>query len=267
MQLFFKRFITSLLTIFAMNLVASLAYSANVIFFLEELDFDEEFEVYFEIDNNSGQPSVGLATYNIALSGLDASPLDPATFSWTQNNLENFNAGFMPQGIHVANLLEAAVGTDGFSAANSQFNSATAVFGIGVEPVFIEDNAIIPTDAPIDLGVPALLGTLSIPGANGLEGDELVNLMAPSAALFVDMENPAEVVMPDYVSIVHTIALGAVEVKVICQSGYSETFRVLYSEQVQGFDISAKDHLCPEPNSAFLLLFGGFLMLKPLPWR
>ena len=203
MHLISKRFITSLLTIFAINLVASMAYSANVIFYFDELFPGEEFEVYFEIDNNSGQPSVGLATYNIALSGLDASPLDPATFSWTQNNLENFNAAFMPQGIQVANLLEAAVGTDGYSAANGQFNSGTAVFGIGIDAINIEDNPTVPVDEPIDLDKRAFLGTLRLPGANSLFfDDELINLLAPNAALFVDVENSAEVVIPDYVTVV-----------------------------------------------------------------
>ncbi len=233
-----------------------------MIFFLEDLDLDEEFEVYFEIDNNSGQPSVGLATYNIALSGLDASPLDPATISWTQNNLENFNAGFMPQGIQVANLLEAAVGTDGYSAANGQFNSDTAVFGIGVEPVFIEDNPIIPTDAPIDLDKRAFLGTLTLPGANRLVSDDFLNLLAPNAALFVDAENSADVVIPDYVTVVSGPFLTSG--RVICQEGSSHNFSSGYfgidAEFVETLDL--KDHFCPEPNSAFLLLLGGCFMLK-----
>ena len=134
----------------------------------------------------------------MALSGLDASPLDPTTFSWTQNNLENFNAAFAPQGIQVANLLASNVGTDGYSAANGQFNSPNAVFGIGINPVFVENNAVIPTDADIDLGVPALLGTLLLPGANGLSDEELGALLSPNAALFNSSDtsnaiNPASI--------------------------------------------------------------------------
>ena len=137
--------------------------------------------------------AIGLATYNIALTGLDDSPLDPTTFSWTQNNLENFNAAFMPQGIQVANLLASNVGTDGYSAANGQFNSSTAVFGIGIEPIEIEDNAIIPTDSPINLGVPALLGTLELPGSEFMSRQEIQSLLAPNAALFISQETSVAV--------------------------------------------------------------------------
>ena len=253
---------SSLLTIFSINLVASQAYSASVTFYFEDLDFDEVFDVFIEINNATGDVSTGLSTYNIALSGLDASPLDPATFNWTQNNLENFNAGFMPQGIQNANLLKAAVGTDGYSAANGQFNSFTPVFGIGVQPVFNEDNPIIPTDAPIDLDKRAFLGTLTLPGANRLVSDDFLNLLAPNAALFVDAENSADVVIPDYVTVVSGLFLTSG--RVICQEGSSHNFSSgsfgIDAEFVETLDL--KDHFCLETNSAFLLLLGGCYMLK-----
>ncbi len=178
----------------ALSLAASLtAQAATVTYTFEDTDGDEVFNVLFEIDNGTGDASTGLATYNVALSNLDSSPIDASTIDWTQNVLENFNAAFVPQGIQVANLLESAVGTDGFSAANGQFNSATAVFNIGLAPVDIADNAIIPTDAPISLGVPALLGTLSIPGANGLTDGELAGLLSPNAALFTSSDTSVAV--------------------------------------------------------------------------
>ena len=187
-----KRFILATMFCFAVAVSAS---ANSVTYTFEDEDLDETFNVSIEIVPTD---ATGLATYNVALSGLDASPLDPTTFSWTQNNLENFNAAFMPQGIQVANLLASNVGTDGYSAANGQFNSATAVFGIGINPIDIADNAVIPTDAPISLGVPALLGTLSLPGANGLSDEELGALLSPNAALFVSSDTsvarePAEI--------------------------------------------------------------------------
>ena len=185
-----KKFIYAIALSFAASLTAQ---AANVTYTFEDTDLDEVFNVFIEIDNSVGEVSTGLSTYNVALSGLDASPLDPATFVWTQNNLENFNAGFMPQGIQVANLLEAAVGTDGYSAANGQFNSGTAVFGIGIDAINIEDNPAVPVDAPILLDPKALLGTLSIPGANGLTDEELGALLSPNAALFTSMDTSVAV--------------------------------------------------------------------------
>ena len=185
-----KKFIYAIALSFAASLAAQ---AANVTYTFEDLDQNEVFDVFIEIDNSTGAVSTGLSTYNVALSGLDASPLDPATFAWTQNNLENFNAAFMPQGIQVANLLEAAVGTDGYSAANGQFNSGTAVFGIGVDAINIPDNATIPTDAPILLDPKALLGTLSIPGANGLTDEQLGALLSPNAALFTSQDTSVAV--------------------------------------------------------------------------
>ncbi len=172
--------------------------AANITYYLEGLDGGELFFVFAEIDNSVGQPSTGLATYDIALVGLDAFPaLDPATFSWTQNNLQNFNAGFMPQGILVENLIERAVGTDKYQATNSQKEFMNAVYGIGVEKVLITENPIIPCDGcNIDLEVKAWIGWLRISGSNGLGDAELANLLSPTAELFVS-NDPSEVVRPD----------------------------------------------------------------------
>ncbi len=197
-----KKFIYAIALSFAASLAAQ---AANVTYTFEDVDGDELFNVFIEIDNSVGEVSTGLSTYNVALSGLDASPLDPATFAWTQNNLENFNAAFTPQGIQVANLLEAAVGTDGYSAANGQFNSATAVFGIGIDAINIPDNATIPTDAPILLDPKALLGTLSLPGANGLTDEELGALLSPNAALFTSSDTSVAVNPGSITSIVERV--------------------------------------------------------------
>ena len=178
------------------------AFANTVIFHFDDRDGDEVFNVSIRIEATD---ATGLATYNVALSGLDASPLDPTTFSWTQNNLENFNAAFAPQGIQVANLLASNVGTDGYSAANGQFNSPNAVFGIGINPIDIVDNVVIPTDAPISLGVPALLGTLSVPGSSGMSHEEFGALLSPNAALFVSSDTSLAR-NPDDISIVLCIA-------------------------------------------------------------
>ena len=172
--------------------------AANITYYFEDFDSDEVFNVFAEIDNSVGQPSTGLATYDITLVGLNAfSALDPATFSWNQNNLENFNAALMPQGILVANLIERAVGTDKYQATNSQKEFMNAVFGIGVEIVQIPDNPIIPCDGcAIDLDMKAWIGWLGIPDSNGLSNSELANLFSPTAELFVS-NDPSEVVRPD----------------------------------------------------------------------
>ena len=197
-----KKFIYAIALSFAASLAAQ---AANVTYTFEDVDGDELFNVFIEIDNSVGEVSTGLSTYNVALSGLDASPLDPATFAWTQNTLENFNAGFMPQGIQVANLLEAAVGTDGYSAANGQFNSGTPVFGIGLLAINIEDNPNVPVDAPILLDPVALLGTLSIPGANGLTDAELGALLSPNAALFTSNDTSVAVNPDSVISVVNRV--------------------------------------------------------------
>ena len=172
--------------------------AANITYYFEDLGSDENFFVYVEIDNSIGQTSSGLATYDIALVGLDAfSSLDPATFIWTQNNLQNFNSVFMPQGVLVANLVERAVGSDKYQATNSQKEFMNAVYGIGVEKVQIVDNPIIPCDGcNIDLDMKAWIGSLRIPGSNGLSDAELANLLSPTAELFVS-NDPSEVVRPD----------------------------------------------------------------------
>ena len=169
---------------------AACAGASEVVFLLEDPDRDETFRVSVRV----GGGSFGLATYNVALSGLDASPLDPSTFVWEENTLSNLGVDFVTRGF-TTGLLAGAIGSDGYSAANSQFQTSAALFGVGQTPVFVEAFDLAPDNFAIDLGQTAHLGDLTIPGANGISIPELEALLTPNAALF-SVDGDAGVVGP-----------------------------------------------------------------------
>jgi len=172
-------------------LAASSHVTAQVITYtFEDLDGDETFNVLAEITGGSN----GLATYNVALSGLDGSSLDPTAFVWNENVLSNLNLAFASTGFQ-GGLLESNIGTDGYSAANTQFNIAGAIFGVGQVAINSPGTPVVPGNLDIVLGVPALLGQLTLPGANGITDSQLSALLVPTAALFTGT-NVLEVELP-----------------------------------------------------------------------
>ena len=152
-------------------IVSSNSLADNVTYTFEDNDMDEVFNVSIEVENGS---TFGLATYNVQLEGLVAAGIDASLISWAEGTLADGATGFTD------GLLQGVVGgttpaADAFSAFNSQFENTAALTGVGQTAV---------SSGAINLGVPALLGTLTVPGANGLSDSDLEALFAPSAALF-----------------------------------------------------------------------------------
>ena len=104
----------------------------------------------------TGGDSSGLASYGFNITGLG----DSSNKSWAENQLSAVGVvsggGFGSLGFGSAPTT-GPVGSDVFSATNSQAFSPDAVFDIGVAPV---DVAALIGDN-IDLEVPALLGVLT----------------------------------------------------------------------------------------------------------
>jgi hypothetical protein len=174
-------------------LLAVPSNAASVTYVYEDTDGDETFNVTAQVSVGDG--STGLATYVVGLRGLDAYPsLDPTAFTWVENVLSNLNTSFVPTGFQ-AGLLSGPVGTNEYSATNSQFNIGGAMYGVGQVDIFVEPAAGPPNNEIIDLDAIALLGQLTIPGANELTHEELNGLLNPDAALFAS-ENPLDVVAP-----------------------------------------------------------------------
>ena len=184
-------------------MLAVSSYAAEVIYTYEDNDLDETFNVFAMVTGGSN----GLATYNVKLEGLDASPLDPATFSWAENVLSNLRSPDFASVGFQGPLLEGPIGTNAYSATNTQFGNANAMFGVGQIPIFVEA-AIGPADNfDIDLDINALLGQLTLPGANALSMEELEAVLSGSAALFTGTD-VFEVENPTSISIILELGMG-----------------------------------------------------------
>jgi hypothetical protein len=171
----------------------SKARAASILYVFEDLDGDETFNVSAQVSVGDG--STGLATYVVGLIGLDDVPsIDPLTVSWAENVLSNLSTTFVSTGFQ-AGLLSGPVGTNEYSATNSQFNIGGAMYGVGQIPIFVEPAVGPPNNEIIDLDAIALLGQLTIPGANGFSDEELNGLLNPDAALFAS-DDPIDVVNP-----------------------------------------------------------------------
>ena len=101
----------------------------------------------------SGDDTAGLSAYAIwvnAASGVN----------YTENTLGTLNAMSQPIGFSPSTLLKGYI-LGKYNAGN--FQSYTApILGIGKIPVHVDPPPAVPLP-PVDLGVPALLGTLSTP--------------------------------------------------------------------------------------------------------
>ena len=98
----------------------------------------------------SGADTAGLSAYGLWV-------YDNAAVSYAENNLGTLDGiGFLP-----GNLVAGYIFAD-FNAGNYQTAGAYAIQDIGINPVYIASPPIT-----VDLGVPALLGTLTTPTGLG----------------------------------------------------------------------------------------------------
>ena len=104
----------------------------------------------------TGEDTAGLSAYSIWVYNVD-----PSLVSYSENTLSTLNDAYSSIGFSSSMLVQGDVGGD-FNAGNFQNSGAGAILGIGKIPVYVEPPAGIPTP-PVDLGAPALLGTLSTP--------------------------------------------------------------------------------------------------------
>ena len=150
--------ITALICI---GLSATLAQAATVTYTFNET-VSGSWDVYAEVTAGVAE-TAGLSAYSVWVY------TNPATVSYTENTLFDAGAfkGFLPP-----NLSQGDVGGD-FNAGNFQTSGGFALTGVGISPV---------VSGPVNLGVPALLGTLSTPGGLGV-----ADLAGTSAGLL----NPA----------------------------------------------------------------------------
>ncbi len=193
----FKTFISCFVLVFAS---AFSAQAGNVIYSFVDQDGigpGEVFDVSIEIQ---GGTSGGLATYNVQLEGLESAGIDSGEVSWLQGNLRNLSAPTFAARGFSETINASAVGPNQFSAANTQGRFDGAIFGVGQENINI-DAAVGPANNfPIVLGVPALLGQITIPGSAALSNSQLEALFVPNAFLFGDTSDVDNIVNADSVS-------------------------------------------------------------------
>lgn len=101
----------------------------------------------------AGEDTLGLAQYSIWVH------TDPLSVSYTENILGTVNSDFAPVGFRF--LASGAVGGR-FNAGNFQIPGSLAIVGIG--KMLVDEPGGVPGSTPhVQLGTPALLGTLSTP--------------------------------------------------------------------------------------------------------
>ena len=126
--------------------------------------------IHFSFDETaSGTWEVSVEVTGADTSGLSAYGfwvyIDPALVSYTENTLGTLDAGSLPIGFLSSTHVSGDVAGN-FNAGNYQNSGAASIPGIGMVPVYQAPPPGIPTP-PVDLGVPALLGTLSTPAGLG----------------------------------------------------------------------------------------------------
>ncbi len=141
-----------------------IGYSGAEVFFNETSPGTWEVLVTTELDSRD---PLGLASYSIWV-------YDTPGVSFVQNRMHSLRGGdFWPIGFATMTLLTGYIGDD-FNAGNFQAANEYAVHGIGLIPLQIGPPPPFPAPPPydIDLGVPALIGTLTTPAGLGLPGSQ-----------------------------------------------------------------------------------------------
>ena len=142
-----KKFSIAVVTLICIGL-ASLASQAATVTYTFDETASGSWDVYAEVTAGVAE-TAGLSAYSVWVY------TNPALVSYTENTLFDAGAfkGFLPP-----NLSQGDVGGD-FNAGNFQTSGGFALTGVGISPV---------VSGPVNLGVPALLGTLSTPGGLGV---------------------------------------------------------------------------------------------------
>ena len=122
-----------------------------------------------------GADTSGLSAYGIWVY------IDPALVSYTENTLGTLDAASQPIGFLSSTLVSGDVAGN-FNAGNYQNSGASSIPGIGMVPVYQAPPVGVPAP-PVDLGVPALLGTLSTPAGLGAAD------FAPDGAALLNIAN------------------------------------------------------------------------------
>ncbi len=175
-----KTFCFGVALTFATTLAAQ-AENVTTYYFTADSPSDETFDVFIEIQ---GGTSGGLAIYIVQLGGLEAAGIDSNAISWAEGNLSNLSApSFAARGFSPI-IIQGPVGTNQFSAVNTQGRFEGAIFGVGQEAINIDAAVGLPNNETISLEPRALLGELTIPGASGLSDSDLETLFRPDAFLF-----------------------------------------------------------------------------------
>ena len=113
--------------------------------------------------------TAGLSAYSIWTRGVD-----PSQVSYEEGTLGTIGDGFAPRGFQSSTFVSGDVGGD-FNAGNFQGNGNSAIAGIGTDAV--DDAGVIPGTTPhVQLGVPALLGTLTTPDGLGAANFEATSV-------------------------------------------------------------------------------------------
>ena len=140
------------MTMLVIGLTAMVVQAAAV-----HYSFDEKVSGSWDVNVTvTGVDTAGLSAYSIWVNNLN-----PTWVSYAENTLGTLNGSFTPIGFQSSNLVQGDVGGN-FNAGNFQSSGATAITNIGMNPVYVEPPAGVPTP-PVNLGVPAFLGVLSTP--------------------------------------------------------------------------------------------------------
>jgi|SaaInl7_200m_RNA_FD_contig_31_895038_length_677_multi_33_in_0_out_0_1 hypothetical protein len=159
-----KKFVATMLVVGLMAVVAQ-AGAVNY-------SFDETVSGTWEVSVTvTGTDTAGLSAYGFYVNNT-------AGVSYVENTLNVLGPDYQPDGF--LSPVSGYIGAD-FNAGNYQ-GSAAAIQGIGIVPVYQAPPTGVPVP-PVDLAVPALLGTLTTPGGLGAgdfatDGAGLLNLAA-----------------------------------------------------------------------------------------
>ena len=156
--------------------LASLAAQAATVTYTFNETVAGSWDVYAQVTDGVAE-TAGLSAYSVWVYTT------PATVSYAENILNDAFSGFLPP-----NLSQGDVGGD-FNAGNYQSSGGFALVGVGISPV---------VSGAVNLGVPALLGTLSTPaglGVGDLAGTS-AGLLNPGNTGYLETVGVASVVNP-----------------------------------------------------------------------
>ena len=154
-----KKFSIAVVTLVCIGLASLAAQAATVTYTFNET-VAGSWDVYAEVTSGVAE-TAGMSAYSVWVYTT------PAAVSYAENTLNDGFSGFLPP-----NLTQGDVGGD-FNAGNFQASGGFALVGVGISPV---------VSGAVNLGVPALLGTLTTPTGLGI-----ADLAGTSAGLL----NPA----------------------------------------------------------------------------